>query len=100
MASTVAVVTTGTITDTTLYPMFSATPAPNTYITPVTHPSGSFYYNGVTRQVVAEGFVGGIFATNGVVSGSTQIDITTTTGYTTFSSSISSSIAIIDGGTY
>ena len=36
----------------------------------------------------------------GVVSGSTQIDITTTTGYTTFSSSISSSIAIIDGGTY
>ena len=92
-ASQVAVVTTGTITDTTLYPMFSANAAPNTYITPVTHTSGSFYYNGVTRQVVAEGFVGGIFATNGVVSGSSQIDITATTGYSAFSSSIANSIS-------
>ena len=82
LATTVAVVTTGTTTDTTLYPMFSLNPSPNTYITPTTHPSGSFYYNGVTRQVVAEGFVGGIYATNGVVSGSSQVvgsSITTNT---------------------
>ncbi len=87
-ASTVATVTTGTTTDTTLYPMFSATPSPNTYITPTTHPSGSFFYNGVTRIVHAEGFSGSIYATNGVVSGSSQIDVTQTTGYTTFSQSL------------
>jgi hypothetical protein len=72
-SSTIATVTTGTTTDTTLYPMFSLTPSPNSYITPTTHPSGSFYYNGVTRQVVAEAFSGSILATNGVISGSSQI---------------------------
>ncbi len=72
-ASQVATVTTGTTTDTTLYPMFSTSPAPNTYITPTTHPSGSFYYNGVTRKVYGETFVGAIEATNGVLSGSAQI---------------------------
>jgi hypothetical protein len=35
-----------------------------------------------------------------VVSGSSQIDITATTGFTTFSSSIETRISIIDGGTY
>ena len=35
-----------------------------------------------------------------VVSGSSQIDITQTTGFTTFSSSIETRISIIDGGTY
>jgi hypothetical protein len=55
----------------------------------------------VTRQVVAEGFVGGIFATNGVVSGSSQIDITSTTGYTTYSSSVATSIsASVAGATW
>ena len=44
-------------------------------------------------QVVAEGFVGGIFATNGVVSGSSQVDITATTNYSSFSSSVATSIS-------
>ena len=35
-----------------------------------------------------------------VVSGSSQIDITATTGYNTFSASIETRISIIDGGTY
>ena len=35
-----------------------------------------------------------------VVSGSSQIDITSTTGFTTFSSSIETRISLIDGGTY
>jgi hypothetical protein len=35
-----------------------------------------------------------------VVSGSSQINITSTTGFTTFSSSIETRISIIDGGTY
>jgi uncharacterized coiled-coil protein SlyX len=35
-----------------------------------------------------------------VVSGSSQIDITATTGFTTFSSSIDTRISVIDGGTY
>jgi hypothetical protein len=37
---------------------------------------------------------------SGIVSGSSQVDITATTGYTSFSSSIASQFAIIDGGTY
>jgi hypothetical protein len=57
LASQVAVVSTNTLTDTTLYPMFSATPTPNTYITPVTHQSGSFFFNGVSRRLHMEGFV-------------------------------------------
>jgi uncharacterized coiled-coil protein SlyX len=36
----------------------------------------------------------------GVVSGSSQITITDTTGFTTFSASIETRISIIDGGTY
>jgi hypothetical protein len=35
-----------------------------------------------------------------VVSGSSQIDITSTTGFNTFSGSIATSFSIIDGGTY
>jgi hypothetical protein len=35
-----------------------------------------------------------------VVSGSSQIDITATTGFTTFSASIETRISLIDGGTY
>ena len=35
-----------------------------------------------------------------VVSGSSQIDITATTGFSTFSSSIETRISLIDGGTY
>jgi len=35
-----------------------------------------------------------------VVSGSSQIDITQTTGFTTFSASIETRISLIDGGTY
>ncbi len=85
-AATVATVTTNTTTDTTLYPLFSETQSPNTYISLRTHASGSFFYNGVTRQVNAEGFVGGIFATNGVVSGSSQVASFgySTTGSNTF----------------
>ncbi len=72
-AQTTAVVTTGATTDNTLYPIFSSNPSPNSYITPITHPSGSFYYNGASRKVYADTFVGGIEATNGIVSGSAQI---------------------------
>jgi hypothetical protein len=90
---TVAVSSVGTTTDTTLYPTFTTTAIIGSYSSLYSHPSASFYYNGVTRQVNAEGFVGGIFATNGVISGSSQVDITTTTGYTTFSGSIASSIS-------
>ncbi len=88
-ASQVATVTTGTTTDTTLYPMFSTSPAPNTYITPTTHPSGSFYYNGVTRKVYGEAFVGAIEATNGVVSGSSQVTLQSTTGFSAYDTALS-----------
>jgi len=37
---------------------------------------------------------------SGIVSGSSQVDITATTGFTTFSGSIASQFATIDGGTY
>jgi len=70
---TVAVSSVGTTTDTTLYPTFTTTAIIGSYSSLYSHSSGSFYYNGVTRQVNAEGFVGGIYATNGVVSGSSQI---------------------------
>ena len=36
----------------------------------------------------------------GIVSGSSQVDITETTGFSTFSASIETRISIIDGGTY
>jgi len=98
---TVAVSSVGTTTDTTLYPTFTTTAIIGSYSSLYSHPSASFYYNGVTRQVNAEGFVGGIYATNGVVSGSSQIDITSTTNYTTFSSSIATSIsASVAGATW
>ena len=70
LASQVAVVTTNTLTDTTLYPMFSATPSPNTYITPVTHTSGSFFYNGVSRRLHVEGFVVSGSSNTAEISGS------------------------------
>ena len=37
---------------------------------------------------------------SGIVSGSVQVDITQTTGYSTFSASIATQFATIDGGTY
>jgi len=70
---TVAVSSVGTTTDTTLYPTFTTTAIIGSYSSLYSHPSGSFFYNGVTRQVNAEGFVGAIYATNGVVSGSSQL---------------------------
>ena len=36
----------------------------------------------------------------GIVSGSVQVDLTATTNFTSFSSSIASQFAVIDGGTY
>ncbi len=95
-SSTVATVTTNTTTDTTLYPMFSLTPSPNSYITPTTHPSGTFFYNGVTRIVHAEGFSGSIYATNGVISSSAQLTTEFDTRYlnTTGDNVISSSAQI------
>ncbi len=82
-AQTVAVSSVGTTTDTTLYPTFTTNAIIGSYSSLYSHISASFYYNGVTRQVNAEGFVGGIFATNGVVSGSSQIDATATTNWST-----------------
>jgi hypothetical protein len=49
----------------------------------------------ITGSVTATTFVGSIAATNGVVSGSSQIVISDTTGYTDFSGSISASIAAV-----
>ena len=95
-AATVATITTATTTDTTLYPMFSLTPSPNSYITPTTHPSGTFFYNGVTRIVHAEAFSGSIYATNGVISSSAQLTTEFDTRYlnTTGDNVISSSAQI------
>jgi uncharacterized coiled-coil protein SlyX len=47
----------------------------------------------VTGSVTATSFIGSIEATNGVVSGSSQITISNTTGYSDFSGSISASFA-------
>ncbi len=60
-------------TKSSLYPLFSETQAPNTYISLRTHASGSFFYNGVTQKVHAQTFVGAIEATNDVVSSSAQV---------------------------
>ena len=49
----------------------------------------------VTGAVTASAFLGAIRATNGVVSGSSQIDITATTNFTAFSGSVSASIAAV-----
>jgi hypothetical protein len=43
----------------------------------------------VTRQVNAEGFVGGIYATNGVVSGSSQVTLQSTTGFSAYDTALS-----------
>jgi hypothetical protein len=85
---TVAVSSVGTTTDTTLYPTFTTTAIIGSYSSLYSHASGSFYYNGVTRQVNAEGFVGGIFATNGVVSGSSQTIANLPTGTISGSSQV------------
>jgi hypothetical protein len=53
--------------------------------------SGSSIFTGslgVSGSVTATSFIGSIASTNGVISGSSQVDITQTTGYTTFSSSL------------
>jgi hypothetical protein len=49
----------------------------------------------VTGSVTADTFVGSIEATNGVVSGSSQITLSDTTGYDTFSGSVSASFAAV-----
>jgi len=49
----------------------------------------------VTGSVNATSFVGSIAATNGVVSGSSQITLSDTTGYGDFSGSVSASIASV-----
>jgi len=49
----------------------------------------------VTGAVTASAFLGAIRATNGVVSGSSQVDITATTGFTTYSGSVSASLAAV-----
>ncbi len=72
-AQTVAVSSVGTTTDTTLYPTFTTNAIIGSYTGLYSHLSASFYYNGVTRKVYGEAFVGAIEATNGVVSGSSQI---------------------------
>jgi hypothetical protein len=70
---TIAVSSVGTTTDTTLYPTFTLSPIIGSYTSLYSHPSGSFFYNGVTRIVHAEGFSGSIYATNGVISSSAQL---------------------------
>ena len=47
----------------------------------------------ITGSSTATSYNGTINATNGVVSGSSQVDITSTTNYTTFSSSVATSIS-------
>jgi hypothetical protein len=61
--------------------------------------SGSAY---VTGNLIVTGSINGLInATNGVISGSSQVDITTTTGYTSFSGSIATSIsASVAGATW
>jgi hypothetical protein len=93
---TVAVSSVGTTTDTTLYPTFTTTAIIGSYSSLYSHPSGSFFYNGVTRIVHAEGFSGSIYATNGVISSSAQLTTEFDTRYlnTTGDNVISSSAQI------
>jgi len=86
-AATVAVSSVGTTTDTSLFPTFTLSPVLGSYSGLYSHLSGSFFLNGVTRQVVINdggllvtgsliansGITGSLMATNGVVSGSQQI---------------------------
>ncbi len=88
-ASTVAVSSVGTTTDTTLYPTFTTNAIIGSYSSLYSHLSASFFYNGVTRQVNAEGFVGGIYANNGVVSGSSQVTLQSTTGFSAYDTALS-----------
>jgi len=82
-AGQVAVVTTATTTDSTLYPVFTINSASNGYNSLRNHPSGTFYYDGVTQKLYANSFVGTIEANNSVISGSSQISAL---GYATTSS--------------
>jgi len=61
--------------------------------------SGSTYVSG---DLIVTGSINGLInATNGVISGSSQVDITATTGYTSFSGSIATSIsASVAGATW
>ena len=86
-ASLLAVSSVGTTTDTSLYPTFTLSPVLGSYSGLYSHLSGSFFLNGVTRQVVINdggllvtgsliansGITGSLMATNGVVSSSQQI---------------------------
>jgi hypothetical protein len=86
-ASLLAVSSVGTTTDTSLYPTFTLSPILGSYTGLYSHLSGSFFLNGVTRQVVINdggllvtgsliansGITGSLMATNGVVSSSQQI---------------------------
>jgi hypothetical protein len=49
----------------------------------------------VTGSVTASAFLGTIRATNGVVSGSSQVDLYSTTNFTAYSGSVSASIAAV-----
>lgn len=73
-ASNMAVTSTGTTTDSTLYPVFTVNSASNGYVGLRNHLSGSYYFDGVTRKLYAETFVGAIEANGSLLaSGSTQI---------------------------
>jgi hypothetical protein len=50
----------------------------------------------VTGSVTASAFLGTIRATNGVVSGSSQVDLYSTTNFTNYSGSVSASLAAIN----
>ena len=71
-ATTVTVAASNTTNDSTLYPTFTNNIANGTTQLK-SHPSGTFYFDGITRKVYGETFVGAIEATNGVVSGSIQV---------------------------
>jgi hypothetical protein len=94
---TVAVSSVGTTTDTTLYPTFTTTAIIGSYSSLYSHPSGSFYYNGVTRKVYGETFVGAIEATNGVVSGSSQVDADTITNFDSNVLAYNNSLGVVSG---
>jgi hypothetical protein len=81
-ASNVVVLSTGTLTDTTLYPTFTSNITNGTYVNLFSHTSGSFFLNGVTRRVHMEGFV--VSGSNNIaeISGSLNVtgSITITSG--------------------
>jgi prophage maintenance system killer protein len=110
-ASLLAISSAGTTTDTTLYPTFTLSPVVGSYSGLYSHLSGSFFLNGVTRQVVINdggllvtgsliansGITGSLMATNGVVSSSAQIEeLTQIAGLEAYTSSLKGAI-VVDG---